>query len=192
MLKGEFTENVGTNIDSWSTRQPLGVCAGITPFNFPAMVPMWMFPMAIACGNTFVLKPSEKDPSCALRRAELLIEAGLPNGCFNVINGDKEAVDTLLSDPNVAAVSFVGSTAIGRYIYETGCQNGKRVQALCGAKNHMVIMPDADMDQAVDAVMGAAYGSAGERCMAVSVAVTVGEGTGDEFIKRVGQRVQNL
>lgn len=192
LLKGDYSESVAGDVDSYAMRQPVGVCAGITPFNFPAMVPMWMFPVALACGNTFVLKPSEKDPSCALRLAELLIEAGLPNGCFNVINGDKEAVDTLLSDPKVAAVSFVGSTAIGRYIYETGCRNGKRVQALCGAKNHMVIMPDADMDQAVDAVMGAAYGSAGERCMAVSVAVTVGEGTGDEFIKRVGPRVQNL
>src|ERR1700756_266518 len=174
LLKGEFTEQVGRGIDSWSLRQPLGVCAGITPFNFPAMVPMWMFPVALACGNTFVLKPSERDPSPGFRIAELLTEAGLPPGVFNVVNGDKEAVDALLHHPDVAAVSFVGSTAIAQYIYATAAQSGKRVQALGGAKNHMVVMPDADLDQATDALMGAAYGSAGERCMAVSVAVTVG------------------
>ena len=156
------------------------------------MVPMWMFPVALACGNTFVLKPSERDPSCPLRLAELLSEAGLPDGCLNVVNGDKEAVDTLLEDPRVGAISFVGSTAIGRYIYETGCRHGKRVQALCGAKNHMIIMPDADMDQAVDAAIGAAYGSAGERCMAVSVAVTVGEAASESFVTRMAPRVQAL
>src|SRR5271155_4149252 len=164
LLKGEFTEQVARGIDSWSVRQPLGVCAGITPFNFPAMVPMWMFPMALACGNTFILKPSERDPSAGFRIAELLLEAGLPPGVFNVVNGDKEAVETLLAHPDVAAVSFVGSTAIAQYIYATAAQTGKRVQALGGAKNHMVGMPDADLDQATDALMGAAYGSAGERC----------------------------
>ncbi|MBI3451819.1 MAG: aldehyde dehydrogenase family protein, partial [Rhodospirillales bacterium] len=147
LLRGDFTDNVGRNIDTWSTRHPLGVCAGITPFNFPAMVPMWMFPMAIACGNTFILKPSEKDPSCPMRLAELAREAGLPDGVLNVVNGDKEAVDAILTDPDIAAVSFVGSTAVGEYIYKTGCAHGKRVQALCGAKNHMVVMPDADMEQ---------------------------------------------
>ncbi|MBT5414728.1 MAG: aldehyde dehydrogenase family protein, partial [Rhodospirillaceae bacterium] len=156
LLKGDFTEQVGSNVDAWSLRQPLGVCAGITPFNFPAMVPMWMFPMAIACGNTFVLKPSEKDPSCPLRLAELLTEAGLPDGVLNVVNGDKEAVDAILSDPFVKAVSFVGSTPIAEYVYHTGTAHNKRVQALGGAKNHMVVMPDADMDQATDALMGAA------------------------------------
>src|ERR1700704_4038440 len=171
LLKGEFTEQVGRGIDSWSVRQPLGVCAGITPFNFPAMVPMWMFPMAIATGNTFILKPSERDPSAGLRIAELLTEAGLPPGVFNVVNGDKEAVDATLQHPGIAAVSFVGSTAIAEYIYTTAAAAGKRVQALGGAKNHMVVMPDADLDQATDALMGAAYGAAGERCMAVSVAV---------------------
>ncbi|MGD8957478.1 MAG: aldehyde dehydrogenase family protein, partial [Chromatiaceae bacterium] len=162
LLKGSFSENVGANVDSHSVRQPVGVCAGITPFNFPAMVPMWMFPMAVACGNTFVLKTSERVPSTALRLAELFSEAGLPRGVFNVVNGDKEAVDTLLSHPKVAAVSFVGSTAVAEYVYRTGTHNGKRVQALGGAKNHMVVMPDADLDQATDALMGAAYGSAGE------------------------------
>ncbi len=191
-LKGDYSEGVAANVDSYAIRQPVGVCAGITPFNFPAMVPMWMFPVALACGNTFVLKPSERDPSCGLRLAELLLEAGLPKGCLNVVNGDKEAVDTLLTDPEVAAISFVGSTPIGAYIYETGCKHGKRVQALCGAKNHMIVMPDADMDQVSDAAMGAAYGSAGERCMAVSVAVTVGEETGDEFIRRLSPRVRDL
>jgi len=174
LLKGEFTEQVGRGIDSWSVRQPVGVCAGITPFNFPAMVPMWMFPMALACGNTFVLKPSERDPSAGLRIAQLLSEAGLPPGVFNVVNGDKEAVDAILNHPGIAAVSFVGSTAIAEYIYRTAAAAGKRVQALGGAKNHMVVMPDADLDQATDALMGAAYGAAGERCMAVSVAVAVG------------------
>ena len=192
LLKGEITENVGTAVDSHSLRQPLGVVAGITPFNFPAMVPMWMFPVALACGNTFVLKPSERDPSAPLLLAELLMEAGLPKGVFNVVNGDKEAVDTLLTDPTVGAVSFVGSTAIGRYIYETGCANGKRVQALCGAKNHMVIMPDADIDQAVDAAVGAAFGSAGERCMAVSVAVAVGDDAANSFVEKMAPRVRGL
>jgi len=192
LLKGEFSDSVAVGVDSFSNRQPVGVCAGITPFNFPAMVPMWMFPLSIACGNSFVLKPSERDPSAGIRIAELLIEAGLPKGVLNVVNGDKEAVDTLLTDPRIGAVSFVGSTAIGRYIYETGCANGKRVQALCGAKNHMIIMPNADMDQVTDAAIGSAYGSAGERCMAISVAVTVGEETGDEFIRRMTPRVQSL
>src|SRR5438270_10509951 len=191
LLKGEFTEQVGRGIDSWSLRQPLGVCAGITPFNFPAMVPMWMFPVALACGNTFVLKPSERDPSPGLRIAELLTEAGLPPGVFNVLNGDKEAVDALLHHPDVAAVSFVGSTAIAQYIYATAAQSGKRVQALGGAKNHMVVMPDADLDQATDALMGAAYGSAGERCMAVSVAVAVG-GAGDRLMDKLVPRVRSL
>ena len=192
LLKGEFSENVGTGVDSWAVRQPLGVCAGITPFNFPAMVPLWMFPVAIACGNTFVLKPSEKVPSCSLRLAELLKEAGLPDGVLNVVNGDKEAVDGLLHDPRVMAVSFVGSTPIARYIYSTGGANGKRVQALAGAKNHMVVMPDADMDQVTDALMGAAYGSAGERCMAISVVVAVGDAVGDELIRRLEPRVRSL
>ncbi len=192
LLKGDFSEGVAGGVDTFAMRQPVGVCAGITPFNFPAMVPMWMFPVSLACGNTFVLKPSERDPSCGLRLAELMIEAGLPAGCLNVVNGDKEAVDELLSNPTVAAVSFVGSTAVGQYIYETGCKNGKRVQALCGAKNHMIVLPDADMDQTVDAAIGAAYGSAGERCMAISVAVTVGEETGDEFIRRMTPKVQEL
>src|SRR5947207_936718 len=191
LLKGDFTEQVGRGIDSWSLRQPLGVCVGITPFNFPAMVPMWMFPVALACGNTFVLKPSERDPSPGLRIAELLTEAGLPPGVFNVVNGDKEAVDALLHHPDVAAVSFVGLTAIAQYIYATAAQSGKRVQALGGAKNHMVVMPDADLDQATDAVMGAAYGSAGERCMAVSVAVAVG-GIGDKLMDKLVPRVRAL
>src|SRR5215831_2423105 len=191
LLKGEFTEQVGRGIDSWSVRQPLGVCAGITPFNFPAMVPMWMFPMAIACGNTFILKPSERDPSAGLRIAELLTEAGLPPGVFNVVNGDKVAVDAILKHPGIAAVSFVGSTAIAEYIYTTGTASGKRVQALGGAKNHMVVMPDADLDQATDALMGAAYGAAGERCMAVSVAVAVG-GVGDKLMDKLVPRVQAL
>ncbi len=192
LLKGEFSDSVATAVDSFSLRQPLGVVAGITPFNFPAMVPMWMFPVALACGNTFVLKPSERDPSVTLRVVELAKEAGLPDGVLNLVNGDKVAVDTLLADPVVQAISFVGSTAVGRYIYTTGCAHGKRVQALCGAKNHMVIMPDADMDQVVDAAMGAAYGSAGERCMAISVAVPVGRETADEFIRRMTPRVQAL
>ncbi len=192
LLKGEYSENVAGGVDSWSMRQPIGVCAGITPFNFPAMVPMWMFPVAIACGNTFVLKPSEKDPSCSLRLAELFTEAGLPDGVLNVINGDKEAVDTLLTDPEVKAISFVGSTKIGEYIYQTGCAHNKRVQALCGAKNHMVVMEDADIDQVVDAVMGAAYGSAGERCMAISVVVSVGDAAADAMLEKLVPRVNDL
>jgi malonate-semialdehyde dehydrogenase (acetylating)/methylmalonate-semialdehyde dehydrogenase len=192
LLKGTFSENVGNNIDSHSVRQPLGVCAGVTPFNFPAMVPMWMFPMAVACGNTFVLKTSERVPSTALRLAELFSEAGLPPGVLNVVNGDKETVDTLLTHPDVSAVSFVGSTAVAEYVYRTGTEHGKRVQALGGAKNHMVVMPDADLDQAADALMGAAYGSAGERCMAISVAVAVGDDTADALIERLAPRVAAL
>ena len=191
MLKGDFTENVGTNIDSWSIRQPLGVCAGITPFNFPAMVPMWMFPMAIACGNTFILKPSEKDPSCPLRLAELFKEAGLPDGVFNVVNGDKEVVDAILENKDIPAVSFVGSTPIAKYIYENGAKNEKRVQALGGAKNHCVIMPDCDLDHAVNGLMVAAYGSAGERCMAQSVAVAVGN-IGDELVSQISKKLETL
>ena len=191
MLKGEFTENVGTNIDSWSMRQPLGVCAGITPFNFPAMVPMWMYPMAIACGNTFILKPSEKDPSCSVRLAQLFSEAGLPDGVLNVVNGDKEVVDAILTNKDIKAVSFVGSTPIAKYIYENAAKNEKRVQALGGAKNHCVVMPDCDMDQAVNGLMGAAYGSAGERCMAQSVAVAVG-GIGDELVEKLSKKVEAL
>jgi malonate-semialdehyde dehydrogenase (acetylating)/methylmalonate-semialdehyde dehydrogenase len=191
LMRGEVTEQVGRGIDSFSLRQPLGVCAGITPFNFPAMVPMWMFPVALACGNTFVLKPSERDPSAGFRIAELLLEAGLPPGVFNVVNGDKEAVDALLAHPEIDAVSFVGSTPIAEYIYGTAAQHGKRVQALGGAKNHMVVMPDADLDQATDALMGAAYGSAGERCMAVSVAVAVG-GVGDKLLDKLVPKVRAL
>ncbi len=191
LVKGEFSENVGRGIDSWSVRQPLGVCAGITPFNFPAMVPMWMWPVAIACGNAFVLKPSEKVPSCSLRVAELLDEAGLPPGVFNVVNGDGEAVDALLADPRVAAVSFVGSTPVARHVYASGAAHGKRVQALAGAKNHMIVMPDADIDDAVNALMGAAYGSAGERCMAVPVAVAVGD-AGEALMRRLVPRVRSL
>jgi malonate-semialdehyde dehydrogenase (acetylating)/methylmalonate-semialdehyde dehydrogenase len=192
LLKGEVTENVGTRVDSHSLRQPLGVVAGVTPFNFPAMVPMWMFPVALACGNCFILKPSERVPSASLIIAELLTEAGLPPGVFNVVHGDKEAVDALLMNPGVAAVSFVGSTPVARYIYETAARAGKRCQALGGAKNHMVIMPDADLDQAVDALMGAAYGSAGERCMAVSVAVPIGAAVADELMRRLEPRVRAL
>jgi len=192
LLKGEFSRDVGPSIDSWSDRQPLGVCAGITPFNFPAMVPLWMYPVAIACGNTFVLKPSERDPSAAMLVAELLHEAGLPPGVLNVVHGDKEAVDALLDNPQVQAVSFVGSTPIAEYVYQRGTAAGKRVQALGGAKNHMVIMPDADLDQAVDALMGAGYGSAGERCMAVSVAVPVGEATADALVAKLRPRVEAL
>jgi len=191
MLKGDFTENVGTNIDSWSIRQPLGVCAGITPFNFPAMVPMWMFPMAIACGNTFILKPSEKDPSCPLRLAELFSEAGLPDGVLNVVNGDKEVVDAILQNKDIPAVSFVGSTPIAKYIYENAAKNEKRVQALGGAKNHCVVMPDCDLDQAVNGLMGAAYGSAGERCMAQSVAVAVGN-IADDLVSNLSKNVESL
>ena len=192
LLKGEFNENVAGRVDSFNVRQPLGVCAGITPFNFPAMVPMWMYPIAIACGNTFVLKPSEKDPSCGLRLAELAIEAGVPPGVLNVVNGDKEAVDALLTHEDVAAVSFVGSTPIAEYVHRTATAAGKRVQALGGAKNHLVVMPDADMDQVTDALVGSAYGSAGERCMAVSVAVTVGDETADDLIGRLAPRVESL
>ena len=192
LLKGSFTENVGREVDSHSLRQPIGVCAGITPFNFPAMVPMWMFPLAIACGNSFILKVSEKVPSTALRLAELLSEAGLPDGILNVVNGDREAVDTLLTHPLVAAVSFVGSTPVAEHIHRTASEHGKRVQALGGAKNHMVVMPDADLEQAADALMGAAYGSAGERCMAISVAVAVGDQVADELIRRLQPRVANL
>ena len=192
LLKGEHNENVAGSVDSFSIRQPLGVCAGITPFNFPAMVPMWMFPIALACGNTFVLKPSERDPSTGIRLAELAVEAGTPPGVLNVVIGDKEAVDSLLSDPDVEAISFVGSTPIAEYVYKTGTDQGKRVQALGGAKNHMVIMPDADLDQATDALIGSAYGSAGERCMAVSVAVTVGDQTADQLIDRLAPRVKDL
>ena len=191
LLKGEYTDSVGTEIDSWSMRQPLGVCVGITPFNFPAMVPMWMYPVALACGNTFVLKPSEKDPSVGIRMAELLSQAGLPDGVFNVINGDKEAVEALLSHPKVDAVSFVGSTPIAEHIYRTAANAGKRVQALGGAKNHMIVMPDADLDQATEALIGSAYGSAGERCMAVSVAVTVG-GVADQLMDKLEPRVRSL
>ena len=192
LLKGEYSAQVAGAVDSYSMRQPLGVVAGITPFNFPAMVPMWMFPMALACGNTFVLKPSERDPAAPLFLAQLLTEAGLPNGCMNVVNGDKEAVDALLDHPEIAAISFVGSTTIGKYIYGRGCASGKRVQALCGAKNHMIIMPDADMAQAVDAAMGAAYGSAGERCMAVSAVLAVGDETGDRFVEALAPKVRAL
>ena len=191
LLKGEYSEQVGTGVDSYSVRQPLGVCAGITPFNFPAMVPMWMFPIAIACGNMFVLKPSECDPSIGVHFAVLLKEVGLFDGVFNVVYGDKVAVDALLTDPRIAAVSFVGSTPIAEYIYRTGTATGKRVQALGGAKNHLVVMPDADLDQAVDALIGAAYGSAGERCMAISVAVAVGS-VADSLVQRLAERARAL
>jgi malonate-semialdehyde dehydrogenase (acetylating)/methylmalonate-semialdehyde dehydrogenase len=191
LLKGEFSGNVGTGVDLLSFRQPVGVCAGITPFNFPAMIPLWMFPMAIACGNTFVLKPSEKDPSCPLRIAEIAKEAGVPDGVLNVVNGDKEAVDAILGHPGIAAVSFVGSTKIAEYVFTTGTGHGKRVQALGGAKNHMVVLPDADPAQVTDALIGSAYGSAGERCMAVSVAVAVGT-AGDRLIEDLAPRVRAL
>ena len=191
LLKGEFSAEIGSGVDSWSLRQPVGVCAGITPFNFPVMVPMWMFPVALACGNTFVLKPSERDPSASLFVADLLAEAGLPPGVFNVLHGDKAAVDALLHDPRIAAVSFVGSTPVAEAIYAGGCAAGKRVQALGGAKNHLVVMPDADLDQAVDALVGAAYGSAGERCMAISVAVAVGA-VADELVERLAARARKL
>src|ERR1700734_3703739 len=191
LLKGGFSENVSTGVDAYSIRQPLGVVAGITPFNFPAMVPMWMFPIAIACGNAFVLKPSEKDPSASLLLARLWAEAGLPEGVFNVVQGDKEAVDALLGHPDVRAVSFVGSIPIARYVYETGTGAGKRVQALGGAKNHMVVLPDADLDLAADAAVSAGFGSAGERCMAVSVLVAVGQ-VGDELVAKITERVARL
>ena len=191
LLKGEHSREVGTGIDTWSLRQPVGVCAGITPFNFPAMIPLWMFPLAAACGNTFVLKPSERDPSCPLRLAELFEEAGAPPGVVNVVNGDREAVHAILDHPGIAAVSFVGSTPVAREVYARGAANGKRVQALGGAKNHLVVMPDADLDKASDALLGAAYGSAGERCMAISVAVAVG-GVGDALVERLAGRVRGL
>ena len=191
LLKGDFTEQVSSGIDNWTLRQPLGVVAGITPFNFPCMVPCWMFPLAIACGNAFVLKPSERDPSASLTMARLLAEAGLPPGVFNVVQGDKEAVDALLAHPEVRAVSFVGSSPIAHYIYKRGAEAGKRVQALGGAKNHMVVMPDADLGQAVDALIGSAYGSAGERCMAISVAVLVGD-TADRIMPQLAERARRL
>jgi malonate-semialdehyde dehydrogenase (acetylating)/methylmalonate-semialdehyde dehydrogenase len=191
LLKGEFSDGVGTDVDSFSLRQPVGVCAGITPFNFPAMVPMWMFPIAIACGNTFILKPSERDPSMSLKMAELAKHAGLPDGVLNVVHGDKEAVDAILEHPDIKAVSFVGSTPIARYIYETGTAHGKRVQALGGAKNHAVVLPDADLDFATEALIGAGYGSAGERCMAVSVVVAVGE-AGDALCDKLAERARRI
>ena len=191
LQKGEYSEQVGTGVDTYSMRQPIGVCVGITPFNFPAMVPLWMFPLAIACGNTFVLKPSEKDPSCSLKWAELLAEAGLPPGVFNVVQGDHVAVNSLLADERVAGVSFVGSTAVAEHVYRTASQNGKRVQALGGAKNHLVVMPDADMDQAADALLGAGYGSAGERCMAISAIVAVG-GSAEPLLEKLLPRIAAL
>jgi malonate-semialdehyde dehydrogenase (acetylating)/methylmalonate-semialdehyde dehydrogenase len=192
LMKGEFTDNAGPGIDLYSLRQPLGVVAGITPFNFPAMIPLWKCAPAIACGNAFIMKPSERDPSVPMRIAELFLKAGLPPGILNVVNGDKEAVDALLTDPRVQAIGFVGSSAIAEYIYATGCAHGKRVQCFGGAKNHMIVMPDADMDQAVDALVGAGYGSAGERCMAVSVAVPVGQKTADALMKKLVPRVESL
>ena len=191
LLKGEFSQNVGTNIDSWSIRQPLGICAGITPFNFPAMVPMWMYPIAIACGNSFILKPSEKNPSCSVKLAELFTEAGLPDGVFNVVHGDKEIVDLILKNDEISSISFVGSTPVAKYIYEQSSQHGKRVQALGGAKNHLIVMPDANLDQAVDGIIGAGYGSAGERCMAVSVAVAVGD-IADKLVEQISNKAQTL
>lgn len=192
LLKGEFTKNVGPNIDSWSDFHPLGVVAGITPFNFPTMVPLWMIPMALVCGNTFVLKPSERDPSSTMFLGELLYQAGLPEGVFNIVNGDKEAVDVLLSDSRVQAVSFVGSTPIAEYIYKTAAANGKRCQALGGAKNHAIVMPDADLDNVVNSLLGAAFGSSGERCMALSVAVTVGKEIGDQLIENLSKAIGSL
>src|SRR5277367_327942 len=191
LMKGEFTDQVGTGIDAWSIRQPLGVVAGITPFNFPLMVPLWMIPVALACGNCFILKPSEKDPSVSLKLAALLAEAGLPDGVFNVVQGAREAVEAIIAHPDIAAISFVGSTAIAETIYRGGAAHGKRVQALGGAKNHLVVMPDADIDDAVDALMGSAYGAAGERCMAVSVAVAVGS-AGDRLVSKLEPRVRAL
>jgi malonate-semialdehyde dehydrogenase (acetylating)/methylmalonate-semialdehyde dehydrogenase len=192
LLKGEFSRHVGPGIDTHSDRQPLGICAGITPFNFPAMVPMWMYPVAIACGNTFVLKPSEKDPGASMIAFELFKEAGFPDGVLNVVHGDKEVVDAILNHPDVKAVSFVGSTPIAEYVYRTGTHAGKRVQALGGAKNHMIVMPDADLDKAADALMGAGYGSAGERCMAISVAVPVGEETANRLVETLAPRVRQM
>jgi malonate-semialdehyde dehydrogenase (acetylating)/methylmalonate-semialdehyde dehydrogenase len=191
LLKGDHTDQVSTGIDNWTLRQPLGVVAGITPFNFPVMVPCWMVPLALACGNAFILKPSERDPSASVFMAELLQQAGLPDGVFSVVQGDKDAVDALLTHPDVAALSFVGSTPIAQHVYETGARHGKRVQALGGAKNHMVVMPDADLDQAVDALIGSAYGSAGERCMAISVAVLVGN-VADRIVPRLAERTRAL
>ncbi len=191
LIKGEFSQNVATNIDSWTVRQPLGITAGITPFNFPAMVPMWMFPISIACGNSFILKPSEKDPSCSIKLAQLFSEAGLPDGVLNVINGDKEVVDLILESKEISSVSFVGSTPVAKYIYEKSAMFGKRVQALGGAKNHLVVMPDANIDQAVDGIMGAAYGSAGERCMAISVAVAVGD-VADKLVDKIKLKAETL
>lgn len=191
LLKGEYNDQVGTGVDTYSMRQPVGVCVGITPFNFPAMVPLWMFPLAISCGNTFILKPSEKDPSCALKWAELLAEAGLPPGVFNVVQGDHVAVNALLNDERVAAVSFVGSTPVAEHVYKTASDNGKRVQALGGAKNHLVVMPDADMDQAADALVGAGYGSAGERCMAISAIVAVGD-SAEPLLEKLLPRIDVL
>ena len=192
LLKGEHSKNVGVGIDAWSEFQPLGVTAGITPFNFPAMVPLWMWPMAVVCGNTFILKPSERDPSSAMLIAELALQAGLPPGVLNVVNGDKEAVDVLLADERVKAVSFVGSTPIAQAIYGTGCANGKRVQALGGAKNHAIVMPDADIQNAVSAMMGAAYGSCGERCMAVPLIVAVGDDTADKMIEGLKAEIARM
>jgi malonate-semialdehyde dehydrogenase (acetylating)/methylmalonate-semialdehyde dehydrogenase len=192
LVKGEYSEGAGPGIDLYSMRQPLGVVAGITPFNFPAMIPMWKFAPALACGNAFILKPSERDPSVPMRLAELLIAAGLPANVLNVVNGDKEAVDALITDPRIRAIGFVGSSGIAEYIYSTGCAHGKRVQCFGGAKNHMIVMPDADIDQAVDALIGAGYGSAGERCMAVSVAVPVGRKTADILVEKLIPRVENL
>jgi malonate-semialdehyde dehydrogenase (acetylating)/methylmalonate-semialdehyde dehydrogenase len=192
LLKGEISENVGNGVDAYALRQPLGVCAGISPFNFPAMVPMWMFPVAIACGNAFVMKPSEKDPTLALELARLLTESGLPDGVFNVVNGDKDAVNAILEHPGIDAVSFVGSTPIAQHVYTRAAATGKRVQALGGAKNHLLVMPDADLDQVTDALMGSAYGSAGERCMAISVAVVVGEPTAETVIARLRERLAAL
>lgn len=192
LLKGHYSEEVATDIDSYSVRQPLGVCVGITPFNFPAMIPLWMFPMAVACGNTFVLKPSEKDPSCSIRLVELAKEAGFPDGVINVVQGDKEAVDELLIHPDVKAVSFVGSTPVAEYVYKTATSHGKRAQAFGGAKNHGVVMPDVDLDQTADALVSAAYGSAGERCMAISVAMVVGDKVADELVKKIIPRVEKL
>jgi len=192
LMKGEYTESAGPGIDMYSMRQPLGVVAGITPFNFPAMIPMWKFAPAIACGNAFILKPSERDPSVPMRLAELMIEAGLPEGILNVVNGDKESVDAILDDEDIQAVGFVGSTAIAEYVYARGCAKGKRVQCFGGAKNHMIVMPDADMDQAVNALIGAGYGSAGERCMAISVAVPVGQKTAEALMERLIPRVESL
>ena len=192
MMKGEFTDGAGPGIDVYSMRQPLGVVAGITPFNFPAMIPLWKIAPAIAAGNAFILKPSERDPSVPMRLAELFVEAGLPAGILNVVNGDKESVDAILDDPDIKAIGFVGSTSIAHYIYSRGCANGKRVQCFGGAKNHMIIMPDADLDQTVDALIGAGYGSAGERCMAISVAVPVGKETADRLVEKLVPRVESL